>query len=40
MSMPGKLVRDKIPELIRSDGLEPIIHTASPDEYAERCGTI
>jgi predicted house-cleaning noncanonical NTP pyrophosphatase (MazG superfamily) len=36
MSKPGKLVRDKIPDLIRSEGLEPIIHTASPDEYAER----
>jgi predicted house-cleaning noncanonical NTP pyrophosphatase (MazG superfamily) len=36
MSKPGKLVRDKIPDFIRSDGLEPIIHTANPDEYAER----
>jgi predicted house-cleaning noncanonical NTP pyrophosphatase (MazG superfamily) len=32
----SKPVRDKIPELIRSGGLEPIIHTASPDEHAER----
>jgi hypothetical protein len=39
MSKPGKLVRDKIPELIRSDGLEPIIHTASPDEVPSPTGS-
>lgn len=32
----GKLVRDRIPELIRSDGLEPIVHVASAEEYATR----
>ena len=29
----GKLVRDKIPQIIRSRGQEPMIHTAGPDEY-------
>lgn len=32
----GKLVRDRIPDIIRADGLEPIISTASPAEYAAR----
>jgi predicted house-cleaning noncanonical NTP pyrophosphatase (MazG superfamily) len=32
----GKLVRDKIPQVIRSEGLEPIIYTASSEEYATR----
>lgn len=32
----GKLVRDKIPELIRADGLDPVIHTADPEEYMAR----
>jgi predicted house-cleaning noncanonical NTP pyrophosphatase (MazG superfamily) len=32
----GKLVRDKIPQVIRSEGLEPIIHTANSEEYATR----
>ena len=32
----GKLVRDRIPELIRHDGLEPAISTADPAEYAAR----
>jgi predicted house-cleaning noncanonical NTP pyrophosphatase (MazG superfamily) len=32
----GKLVRDKIPQIIRSKGLEPVIYTASPEEYANR----
>jgi predicted house-cleaning noncanonical NTP pyrophosphatase (MazG superfamily) len=36
MSKPGKLVRDKIPEIIRAEGLEPIVHIASTGEYAER----
>jgi len=32
----GKLVRDKIPQVIRSKGLEPVIYTASTEEYASR----
>jgi predicted house-cleaning noncanonical NTP pyrophosphatase (MazG superfamily)/NTP pyrophosphatase (non-canonical NTP hydrolase) len=32
----GKLVRDRIPELIRADGLAPDIRTADPAEYASR----
>ena len=32
----GKLVRDKIPQVIRSEGLEPIIYTANSEEYATR----
>jgi predicted house-cleaning noncanonical NTP pyrophosphatase (MazG superfamily) len=31
-----KLVRDNIPDLIRADGLNPVIYTAAPDEYAAR----
>ncbi len=31
--MRGKLVRDRIPEIIRRDGLVPVIETASPEEY-------
>jgi len=30
----GKLVRDKIPQIIRSKGLEPVIYTAGTEEYA------
>ncbi|WP_189329855.1 nucleoside triphosphate pyrophosphohydrolase [Actinoplanes ianthinogenes] len=29
----GKLVRDRIPEIIRRDGLEPIVRTATEDEF-------
>jgi predicted house-cleaning noncanonical NTP pyrophosphatase (MazG superfamily) len=32
----GKLVRDKIPQIIRDKGLEPVIYVAGPDEYATR----
>jgi predicted house-cleaning noncanonical NTP pyrophosphatase (MazG superfamily) len=32
----GKLVRDKIPQIIRSKGLEPVIYTASTEEYGAR----
>jgi predicted house-cleaning noncanonical NTP pyrophosphatase (MazG superfamily) len=32
----GKLVRDKIPQIIQSKGLEPVIYTASTEEYATR----
>jgi predicted house-cleaning noncanonical NTP pyrophosphatase (MazG superfamily) len=31
----GKLVRDTIPQLIRADGLTPIIRVAEPDEYRD-----
>ena len=32
----GKLVRDRIPEIIRAEGQEPAVHTAGPAEYATR----
>jgi predicted house-cleaning noncanonical NTP pyrophosphatase (MazG superfamily) len=34
--MTGKLVRDKIPAIIRARGQAPITGTASPDEYRTR----
>lgn len=36
---PGKLVRDKVPEVIRSRGKVPIVRTAGQEEYSSllRC---
>ena len=33
--MTGKLVRDKIPEIIRADGKKPITRTLTTEEYLE-----
>lgn len=35
-SRRGKLVRDRIPQIIREDGAEPVTYTAGPDEYRAR----
>ncbi|MEO7193305.1 MAG: nucleoside triphosphate pyrophosphohydrolase, partial [Pseudonocardiaceae bacterium] len=32
-SMRGKLVRDRIPEIIQRAGLIPVVETASPEDY-------
>jgi predicted house-cleaning noncanonical NTP pyrophosphatase (MazG superfamily) len=32
----AKLVRDRIPEIIRAVGLEPVIRTATIEEYGDR----
>lgn len=32
----GKLVRDKVPQIIRARGLEPVIYVADAGEYATR----
>ncbi|WP_392960145.1 nucleoside triphosphate pyrophosphohydrolase [Streptomyces sp. LN245] len=34
--MQGKLVRDRIPEVIRADGGDPVTYVASPAEYRRR----
>ena len=34
----GKLVRDKIPQVIKSEGLEPIIYTVIGEEWARPAG--
>ncbi|MDX6259197.1 MAG: hypothetical protein QOH84_885, partial [Kribbellaceae bacterium] len=36
MSTDGKLVRDRIPDIIRANGEEPIIYQADPVEYRRR----
>ncbi|MFG2645997.1 hypothetical protein ACGFYP_34110 [Streptomyces sp. NPDC048370] len=32
----GKLVRDRIPQIIREDGAEPVTYIAAPEEYRNR----
>lgn len=32
----GKLVRDRIPQIIRADGAEPVTYTAGAEEYRSR----
>ena len=36
MAGEGKLVRDRIPEIIRAEGAEPVVYTADPREYRSR----
>nr|WP_073967471.1 nucleoside triphosphate pyrophosphohydrolase [Streptomyces sp. CB02460] len=36
MDTHGKLVRDRIPEIVRAEGREPITYVASPVEYRSR----
>ncbi|MGW6280046.1 nucleoside triphosphate pyrophosphohydrolase [Kribbella sp. NPDC055071] len=36
MSAHGKLVRDRIPEIIRANGAEPITYQAEPAEFRRR----
>jgi predicted house-cleaning noncanonical NTP pyrophosphatase (MazG superfamily) len=36
MGADGKLVRDRIPEIIRANGDEPIVYRADADEYRLR----
>ncbi|MFF9479560.1 nucleoside triphosphate pyrophosphohydrolase [Streptomyces sp. NPDC014733] len=35
-STAGKLVRDRIPQIIRDEGAEPLVRTAGPEEYRSR----
>lgn len=35
-SSHGKLVRDRIPQIIREDGAEPVTYTADREEYRSR----
>ncbi|WP_329125078.1 nucleoside triphosphate pyrophosphohydrolase [Streptomyces sp. NBC_01353] len=35
-SRQGKLVRDRIPQIIRENGAEPVIYIAGRDEYRSR----
>ncbi|WP_329374786.1 nucleoside triphosphate pyrophosphohydrolase [Streptomyces sp. NBC_01483] len=32
----GKLVRDRIPQIVREDGAEPVTYVAGPEEYRNR----
>jgi predicted house-cleaning noncanonical NTP pyrophosphatase (MazG superfamily) len=36
MTKYGKLVRDRIPDIIRANGTEPVTHTAAPQEYTDK----
>lgn len=36
MLTKGKLVRDRIPQIIREDGAEPEVYVADPVEYRQR----
>src|SRR4051794_19575270 len=36
MGADGKLVRDRVPEIIRASGAEPITYRAEPAEYRRR----
>jgi predicted house-cleaning noncanonical NTP pyrophosphatase (MazG superfamily) len=36
MTRYEKLVRDRVPDIIRSKGTEPVTHVASPEEYARK----
>ncbi|MFG2683852.1 hypothetical protein [Streptomyces sp. NPDC048392] len=36
MNASGKLVRDRIPEIIQADGADPTTYIAGPEEYRRR----